>query len=83
MTRAGPLLRTNPGVGYQLVDERPTQACQGQQAVVGATSATAASCPAAGGATRPIGRTADEGGGTAEPPGGGAATAGAEWVTCR
>jgi two-component system KDP operon response regulator KdpE len=22
---AGPLLRTNPGVGYQLVDERPAQ----------------------------------------------------------
>jgi two-component system KDP operon response regulator KdpE len=33
--QAGPLLRTNPGVGYQLVDERPVQPCSGGGGVSG------------------------------------------------
>ena len=66
--KAGPLLRTNPGIGYQLVDERPTQP-PGAAGGVGAPG-HGGELPGAGGVDPPDGDGHEEGG-TAEPPGGG------------
>ena len=70
----GPLLRTNPGVGYQLVDERPTQPPGAGGGGMGPPGQGAGEPPGAeGGGMGPPGQGAGEppGAGGAEPPGGG------------
>ncbi len=60
----GPLLRTNPGVGYQLVDERPIQPPGAGGGGIGPPGQGGAEPPGGGGQGPP-------GAGGTEPPGGG------------
>ena len=64
-TEGGPLLRTNPGVGYQLVDERPTRPSAGG----GGSAVSSGHPPSPTGAPAPGQRPEPSGGGGMEPPG--------------